>query len=207
MLMLIEGLELRGIPVVSANTDGVVVRCPRSKISLLEFATALWEHQTGFVTEGAEYKAIYSRDVNNYIALKSEGLKLKGAYAPAGLQKNPTNEICIGAVAKFLDDGSPVEQSIRNCKDIRKFVTIRQVKGGAVKDDTYLGKAVRWYYANGETGVIQYKVNGYTVARTDGAKPLMELPEVLPDDINYQWYIDEANKMLGEVGYIKGVTP
>lgn len=201
LLMLIEALESRGIPVVSANTDGVVVKCPRDKIVQMELVAMMWEDKTGFVTEETQYRAIYSRDVNNYVAVKDDGnLKLKGAYAPAGLQKNPTNEICIGAVAKHLTDGSPIEESIRNCRDVRKFVTIRQVKGGALKGNQYLGKAVRWYYAKGETGTINYKVNNYTVARTEGAKPLMELPEMLPEDINYEWYIEEANKLLADVG-------
>lgn len=201
LLMLIEALESEGIPVVSANTDGVVIKCPVAKVPMMEFVAWEWENATGFVTEATRYKALYSRDVNNYIAIKPDGgFKLKGAYAPAGLQKNPTNEICTGAVVKYLIDATPVADTIRSCEDIRKFVTIRQVKGGAVKDDVYLGKAVRWYYARGATGTINYKVNGYIVARSEGARPLMELPDSLPDDIDYDWYVTEAESILSSIG-------
>ncbi|KKS65278.1 MAG: hypothetical protein UV34_C0020G0001, partial [Parcubacteria group bacterium GW2011_GWB1_42_6] len=31
LLMLIERLELCGVPVISANTDGLVVECPRDR--------------------------------------------------------------------------------------------------------------------------------------------------------------------------------
>jgi DNA polymerase elongation subunit (family B) len=201
LLMLIETLESEGIPVVSANTDGVVMKCPKARVAMMEFVAWEWEHATGFTTEATYYRALYSKDVNNYVAIKPDGgFKLKGVYAPAGLQKNPTNEICTGAVVKHLLDGTSVADTIRACKDIRKFVTIRQVKGGAVKGDAYLGKAVRWYYAKGATGTINYKVNGYTVARSEGAQPLMQIPDSLPTDIDYAWYIAEAQSILDSIG-------
>lgn len=201
LLMLIETLEACGIPVVSANTDGVVMRCPVDAVHLMDLIVADWEYTTGFTTEATEYAAIYSRDVNNYIAIKKDGLaKLKGAYAPVSLQKNPTNEISTEAVVKFLKDGTPVRQTITGCSDVRKFVTVRQVKGGAVKDGEYLGKAVRWYYSILGIGPIQYKVNGYTVARSDGAQPLMDLTDEIPFDVDYDWYVAEANSILKEIG-------
>lgn len=201
LLMLIEALESEGIPVVSANTDGIVIKCPLPKVAMMEFVVWEWEQATGFDTEATYYRALYSRDINNYIAIKPDGgFKLKGAYAPAGLQKNPTNEICTGAVVKYLVDGTPVEDTIRACRDIRKFVTIRQVKGGALKGDLFLGKAVRWYYAAGATGTINYKINGYTVARSEGARPLMELPAQFPDDVDFDWYIREARSILDDIG-------
>jgi hypothetical protein len=201
LLMLIEALEADGIPVVSANTDGIVIRCPKSKVQRMDDIVWEWETMTGFDTEATHYRALYSRDVNNYIAIKDGGgFKCKGAYAPAGLQKNPTNEICVAAVVKRLIDGTPVEDTIRNSTDITKFVNIRQVKGGAVKDGQHLGKAVRWYYALGELGTINYKINGYTVARSEGAKPCMQLPEQFPTDVDLDWYIQEAHTILQNIG-------
>ena len=201
LLMLIEALEQEGIPVVSANTDGVVIKCPKSKQALMDFIVWEWENRTCFTTEATSYKAIYSRDVNSYFALKEDGsVKCKGAYSIGGLSKNPTNEICILAVSDFLQYGTPIEDSIRACKDIRRFVTVRTVKDGAVKDETYLGKAIRWYHARNTHGVIRDKVNGYTVPRTEGAKPLMELPNAFPTDVDLDWYIQEATSILNEVG-------
>jgi len=202
LLMLIERLETEGFNVLSANTDGVTIRCARSRRALMEELIAGWESATKFETEETPYRAVHSRDVNNYIAIKEDGgVKLKGAYAPAGLMKNPTNEVCVQAVIAFLRDRVPVAETIRNCTDIRKFVTIRQVKGGAVdQQGGYLGKAVRWYYARGVEGPIQYKVNGYTVARSEGAKACMELPDAFPDDVDFDWYIAESLSILADVG-------
>ena len=202
LLMLIEQLEAEGFNVLSANTDGVTIRCAVNRRALMEEVIAGWESVTQFETEETPYRAVHSRDVNNYIAIKTDGgVKLKGAYAPAGLMKNPTNEVCVQAVIAFLRDQVPVAKTIRQCSDIRRFVTIRQVKGGAVDQaGEYLGKAVRWYYATGVEGPIRYKVNGYTVARSEGAKACMELPDAFPDDINYEWYCREAESILADVG-------
>lgn len=209
LLMMIEALEGIGVRVVSANTDGIVVRCPRKLESKMRAEIAGIELFTGLETESTRYKAIYSRDVNNYLAFKEAGgHKAKGAYAPAGLQKNPSNVICVEAVVAFIEKGTRIPDTVTGCKDVRKFVTIRKVAGGATKNGVFLGKAIRWYYATGETGTIHYKPKegqeiGNTVARSEGARPLMELPEdySLPADIDFGWYTDEAYRILGEVGF------
>jgi hypothetical protein len=197
LLMLIELLEQVGIPVVSANTDGVVFLCPNRHKKKLGKLIDAWEKRTGLETEETQYSGLYSRDVNNYIAITTDGkVKTKGMFAKAGLMKNPQNEICVEAVAAYLKDGTPVEETITECEDFTKFLTVRTVNGGAEKDGEYLGKSVRWYYANGEDDCIYYKKSGNKVPRSFGAKPQMDLPDEFPMDINYDWYIKEAQEML-----------
>ena len=208
LLMLIELLETHGVSVVSANTDGIVIKCPIGMEDTMERCVWVWEAATGFETEATEYSAIYSRDVNNYVALKkSGGEKLKGAFnlGEEPLAKNPTNNICIEAVVALLRDRTPIEETVRGCDDIRKFVTIRKVSGGAIKQhlwgDEFLGSAVRWYYAKGEEGIIRYKSSGNTVSRSHGGKPLMMLPDSFPDDVDHDWYINEAKSILKDIGW------
>lgn len=201
LLMLIEQLELCGISVISANTDGVVLRYAKADQWVVDCVTSEWEKKTGFVLESVQYRALYNANVNNYIALKSPtGVKLKGAYAPSGLQKNPTAEICSEAVVAFLDKGTIISQTIQNSKDIRKFLIVRQVKGGAVKDGVYLGKVVRFYHGRLAFGCIQYKINGYKVAGSDGGEPCMTLPDEFPCDVDLDWYVAKAKEMLKEIG-------
>lgn len=136
LLMLIEWHELYGVPVISANTDGIVVNCPRDKLHISEALIAEWEKRTGLEMETDDYVAIYARDVNNYFAIKTpDDVKRKGEYAKAGLveKKNPDVEICADAVAEFLAKGVPVDYTIAACRDITKFVTIQMVNGGGVK--------------------------------------------------------------------------
>jgi len=264
LLMLIELLEsVDGISVVSANTDGVVIKCRRDREMIRDAIVARWERDTGFTTEANDYMALFSRDVNNYMAVKppytdKKGVfhplefKCKGAYADPGLQKNPTNIVCVDAVKAYVTDGIDLEKTIRGCSDIRKFVTVRGVKGGGewVKETVmpmtvgqkraelesrlwvfdkdrgwsdlfgggtyltidaaldvvrakiekqHLGKAVRWYYGRDQKGHIAYASNGNLVARSEGAKPCMQLPDVLPPDIDYDWYVNEARELLRDI--------
>jgi len=216
LLMLIEMIEYAGIHVVSANTDGIVIKCPRQGQDVLAGVVKEWEMMTGFQTEEAIYRALFSRDVNNYMAIKQDGTtKCKGAYSNpwAGekltaerLNKNPTNSICVEAVDAYLTKGIPLMQTITSCKDVSKFVSVRTVKGGAVKvwpgKTEYVGKAIRWYYATGVEGELVYAKNGNKVPKSDGAKPLLDLPQQLPDDIDFQWYAAEAERILRDVGLV-----
>lgn len=273
LLMMIEAMEMASIPVVSANTDGIVIKCPKSKRARMLEIVAAWEKATNLETEETPYKALYSRDINNYIALKKNGgFKAKGTFTEAGLMKNPQNDICSTAVAKLLEHGTPIAETIIRCTDIRKFVTIQKVTGGGIKitdtkyDDTltpakqrdfllangwrltvagpvakckvaraehidtmgqvdydvatayrefcgvdsyyYLGKVVRWYYGRNEPRAIYYKKtntagNHNKVAKSDGAVPIMTLPDSVPADINYDWYIREANDILMDLGAVR----
>ena len=211
LLMLIESLELAGIDVVSANTDGIVIRCHESKTRTLNEIIADWEKATNFETEETEYSAVFSRDVNNYMAVKLDGsVKLKGAYsnpwsdkkqAIFRFHKNPMTTICIEAVCDFITKKIPIKETILNCKDVTKFICVKKVKGGGFKGTEYLGKVVRWYYANGVKDGIYYIGSGNKVGESEGAKPLMDLPTILPDDVNYDFYIQKCHTILGDIGY------
>ena len=206
ILMLAERFELNGIEVTSINTDGIVVKCLRSKEALFKNLVKQWESDTGFGTEEIRYKATYSKDINNYLAIyeipeKGEHVKTKGLYSKTNPKKNAVNEICVEAVKAYLIHGTSISSTVSVCRDITKFTTMRRVKGGAVKGDHYLGTICRWYYAIGETGEIVAAKNGNKVARSEGAKPLMDLPEQFPDDVDFQWYIDECYRILEDIGH------
>jgi len=206
LLMLIEWVESVGARVVSANTDGIVVLCDKAREKWLEEAMFDWMLTTSFELERADYRSIHSRDVNNYIAVKPDGkTKRKGVYAEPVLSKNPDFTIVTDAAAQFLSKGVPVEDTIRSSTDVRGFVTVRQVTGGGLWRGEYLGKAVRFYYSTqvGRDEHLSYAKNSNKVPRSDGAKPLMTLPAELPDDIDFDRYIEMARGALREMGVIK----
>lgn len=207
LLMLIEQLEAAGIQVCSANTDGIVMRYPRVMQDVVNAVIVKWEKLTNFETEETEYSALYSRDVNNYIAVKPDGkVKTKGAYSiPDGIfrfHKNPTNTICVEAAIEYLTKGTKIRDTIKACKDLSKFITVRTVKGSAVKDGVYLGKAIRWYYATGTAGEIIYASSGNKVPKSEGAEPCMQLPDEFPEDIDYGRYESDAWQILKDIGAI-----
>lgn len=202
LLLFIEMLEYNSIEVVSANTDGIVMKVRKEQEGAYKETVSLWESITGFETEETKYKAIYSRDVNSYFAIKENGeVKGKGFFSTDKLKKNPKYDISKIAVTELMNNEVPITKTILDCKDITKFISTRNVKGSAHKDGWYLGKAVRWYYAKGVSGTIRYITSGNSVPETEGAKPCMELPDNFPTDIDYQRYIIEAEKILSDIGY------
>lgn len=210
ILMLIERLELAGFHVISANTDGFITRVQKSRRDEYSVILMDWEFDTMLELEKNFLKSLHSRDVNNFIAIAMDGkVKTKGAFAPAGpglrgadgMKKNPNCEITIDAVVAFLKNGSPLEQTIRACKDIRKFVTIRTVRGGALdQDGEYLGKAIRWAYGTKHKRGLSYKLTGNAVPKSDGAIPLMTLPDEFPQGMDYMWYVREASAIMEDIG-------
>lgn len=204
LLLLIEMLELAGISVVSGNTDGIITKFDKKHYDEVVYIIKQWELITGFETEETRYKAVYSRDVNNYIAVKEDNkCKLKGAYSTPGLSKNPTSLICIDAIEAIIVGNIPIEQTIKNCKDITKFLTVREVRGGGEKDGVYLGKVVRWIYCKNTNGTINYVATGNKVPKSEGAKPIMDLAPSFPTDIDYERYIEETNEILKDIGFLK----
>jgi hypothetical protein len=202
LLMLIERIEAAGIPVVSANTDGVLMRCPKSMNDIMLAVVKEWEEITGFETEETRYKAVYARDVNCYLAVKlndklkgksvlSDPWRTDGATAKDKFwqfQKNPNGQVCVEAIERFIVSGVPIEQTIMSCTDITRFVSVKNVTGGAHKD--------------GESGTINYIKNNHIVPDSEGARPMMDLPNVFPtDDIDYEWYIERAKKWLTTMGW------
>jgi len=226
LLMLIEWAEAMGISVVSGNTDGVVFKVPRHMMGPIEKTRVTagpvkdlierWEAATGFTMEGVPYRSIYNQSVNSYIAVKEDGkAKQKGpgwtgrhdGDMRTQLMKNPQMEILRVAVAALLTKGTPIEDTINAATDIRDFVTVVNVKGGGTWRGDYLGKVVRYYWSqDGEE--ILYKTadprtgNFKKVSKTDGCRPLMELPEdnVIPANLDRERYIEAAKEVLMDIG-------
>jgi len=248
LLMLIEELEAAGMSVKSANTDGVEVLVADEDDELLKRIVFDWELRTGMVMEFGQYNALYARDVNNYVAVYPDEVKAKGVYTKPSLQKNSEYPIVFEAIRHYLLDGTPLYTTLRACKDIRKFLTARTVKGGGVwsqplcntveydryiadaneefggfgsgragKDKgietrnleyrklqmnelgKYLGKVVRWYYAK-DGATIHYASNGNKVPKSDGAYPMMDLTDGIPDNLDYEKYLELAHKHLADLG-------
>lgn len=246
LLMLIERFGLADIEVISANTDGITVYIDEWQLNHMRLIVKEWEVLAGYGVEEVEYKTVAYVHVNSYVAVKKKGgVKGKGMFATPGLQTiDPYSEICSIAAKNVIEKGIPIEETIRSCTDVRKFVMVESVKGGAwkvhgeepeksplmgeiyarigqpairsKKEDLmpaynasfapaqreFVGKTLRYYYSNNCPGVMKSS-RGTAVGHSEGAKPLMLLPEnnQIPDDLDYNKYIRRAYEWLRDTGY------
>lgn len=201
LLMLAERMVEQGHKVISANTDGLYVMT-QDEEAMMKVCKG-WEELTNFPLEATEYVLLASRDVNNYVAIdKDGGVKGKGVFASSLLAKNPDERIVYEAVIGHLMGRSSIEEVIKGCDDVRQFLVARRVTGGANFKGEYLGKVVRYYKSAlvSEEECLTYTTNGNKVPRSSGCKPLMTLPEKLPNDIDYPYYIERAYSLLKDVG-------
>jgi hypothetical protein len=232
LLMLIEWAEEMGIDVVSGNTDGVVMRFDRDlwdgldgdrpRPSPVADLIERWESVTGFTLEGTEYESIFNQSVNSYFAIKTDGShKRKGPlgnpWSPddfdprSQMMKNPQMTICSDAALAKIKHGTPLEETIRSCRDIKQFVTVIKADGGATWNDEYLGKVVRYYWSVDGQPIFKAKATKTgafpKVPKTEGARECMRLPDEFPDDIDYARYVAEADAILRDLGYYGEIQP
>jgi len=200
LLALIEKLENAGIRVISANTDGIMLyykKCNEEKVTEI---ISKFSQLTGFIFEATPYRAVALKDVNNYYAVKKDRkVKIKGIYAAPTLSKNPTAPIVSKAVAEWLANGTPFTETFSS-RNITDFISVRNVTGGGVQGDKYLGRVVRWYQTINQLPPITYASNGNKVAKTDGARACMKMPDGIPPDLDYLWYLAAAKKTVADIG-------
>lgn len=201
ILMAAERLEQLNIKIIQVNTDGICVYVKKDKIDEMKQMISQWEKDTLYEMEYTHYKSIHSRDVNNYYACKTDNkIKRKGAYGQEALSKNPHNMVCSDAVVRYLLDGTPTEEYLKSCKDIRKFLTVRNVTGGAIKDGTYLGKTVRFYHSVSTSTGLLYAKSGNAVPTSENCRPIIKLTKEFPIDVDLAWYVLECKSILKDIG-------
>lgn len=208
ILILIERAERAGVPVVSANTDGVIFHCPHSAESTLEEILAQWEMDTGFTIERTRYRALHSSSVNTYVAIKEDGkVKRKGwianPWADGDLRgmmsKNPQMTVCSDAAVNYLKEGTPIRDTVLGCNDPRAFVTLIKVTNGGVWRGNPLGRAVRYYWST-DGDPITTADGTRRIPKTEGARPMQELMDGRPPDADLLRYCEEAHRLLVDLG-------
>lgn len=227
LLAVIDELVQIGVTIISANTDGICFGGPPDLVKRAMMFITLYGWVSNFEFEYSHYKSISMKDCNNYIAIKTDGkVKAKGLYAPAGLQKNATNEVCAKAATAYLASGKPVKHFILehfSMENFTDFLQVRTVNGGAVWFDSViegedelgvariigvgphnLGRVARWYYSTDPDRAygIRYVTNGNLVPKSTGGRACMKLPDTLPADVDIQRYIDEAVSHLNNMGVL-----
>ena len=219
LMMLIEQYELRGIRVISANTDGVTIRIKKDQEEVMKAINSWWCDITKYELERTDYSKIIFSTVNDYIAIKTDGeVKLKGDFlTDFELHKNKSARIVPIALKRYYVDGIPIADTIHSHDNIFDFC-IRQK---ASKDFHYEGlnrargektiynKLIRYYVSVTGEKLLKVKnpectTNAADVSQVEAGVWVMHVCNHLTkdhslDNIDYQYYIEKANRIVHKI--------
>ena len=218
-MTLVEELELNGIHVISANTDGIVIKLPRDKMDVFNDITKRWNETNRMGADSEDYKAYYARDVNNYFAVwPDEKVDAKGALDAKqyikDLKKGYDMPVVALAVFNYLYKHIPVMETLRNHKDILDFCKTQNVgKQFEVVYDTvengeittvHSQRHVRFYVSTKGVVIQKENKNDGKRSRLASGKPVQILNSlddkpIEERDINYSYYYEEAYKIIDPI--------
>lgn len=228
LLMLCEQLELNGFKIISANTDGLMVKVYDKDKSKYECIVQWWQKVTRMKMDSDVVHCLIARDVNNYIAQfrTKKGLKLeyKGALNPlmyaVDLQKGYDMPIVAKAVSEYFLNNVPIMDTLRKATNILDFCKTQNVGRQFHVEQTFVNnqqvqrvvcqRYVRFYISN--TGCMIEKVHNDTASRSRmAAGQSVTVINSLDDvdislrNINYKYYYEEAMKIINPIKL--GISP
>ena len=206
--------------ILQTNTDGITIKIPREKLELIRQVNQQLTKETSLVIEEAFYSKMCIRDVNNYIAVyedstkEHEHIKLKGDFeVDKEYHKDPSMRIVPLAVKNYFVYGIPVEETIKENRDIFNFCMqlktnskstpyFRHLENGKMIDTT-LHRMTRYLVTKGQgSGILLKRFEDGKIAGVNVGYSVKIFNKVYYldnwDDYNldYQFYITEANKLI-----------
>ena len=230
--------------VLQINTDGISIKIHKDKLEEMKTIIKWWEDLTQLELESEYYSKMVIRDVNNYLAVYTNGkIKYKGTFeidkemkGEIQYHKNHSKRIVPIAVRRHFIEGIPVEETIRNhmtvgdyCAGedciknygIYDFCIGMKTKGGVKGKpkavtrkivgsdvvDTEHQKTNRYYISKkGEHFVKKYNDGSTSQVEAHPQKGRFYKAVVMNDfekkedyNIDYSYYIREANKIVNQI--------
>lgn len=217
LLMLADLLLQHSCEIVQVNTDGVMFIAKKAYKDAIMESVAKLEQLTKLSFEADSYEAFYQFAVNDYFGVvdgfsQSRNPKLiekKGMFITEPvLGKGLAPTIIPEAVINYFVFNIPVEDTIHNCNDIRKFLMSQRVdrKFKVEYDDKYIQRINRWYAST--NGCYLYTVDESktpvkysNLLKKSGVTILNYIDDISTKNrkINYPYYISEARKIIDQL--------
>lgn len=218
LLDLIEHLE-RDVPnfrLIQSNTDGILIKLNKYEdFDIVDDTVYEWEQRTGmemgidtFIGE------LFQKDVNNYLIVDREtgAIKTKGSYVKKLSRLDYDLPIVNKAVVAYMTDGTPVEQTILQCNDLKEFQQIKKISGKYEHmlhgDKVLKERCVRCFASKdiNDGGLVKIHATTGRPAKVESTPehcfiwngPVDGIK--FPRKLNKQWYIDTARKRLNDFG-------
>lgn len=224
LLMLIEKLELAGIHVISANTDGIVTIVPRELEQTADDICHWWEKHLGLELEFTYYTKYVTEGVNSYLTVKRGGSsKFKGRMNPKmfleDLSKGYNSPIVAKCVTEYFINGTPVMETLRNAKSILDFCRTQNVNhkyrlefthvvDGKIRTDV-VQRNTRFYISSTGGTLMKVKSMGWNERNEEQVKKsslcagqrvsicnIVDDTDISELNVNYLYYYNEAMAII-----------
>ncbi len=198
---------------IQINTDGLTLKMKKTSLETYNQICKEWEEKTKLTLEYANYSKMIIKDVNNYIAVYTNGkTKCKGSFEFENLplHKNKSALIIRIALFNYFVKGIDVEETIRNHTNIYDFCI--GVRNKADSKFMYLDKnansfdlpkTIRYYISTSGVVIKKRFNDGRThyldVHPIKGKTWYQTLATNIKDaknNINYTFYIKDAKDQI-----------
>ena len=217
---LLEKLEPY-IELIQSNTDGILFKMP-AKYSLEKWHNIIddivweWENRTGMRMEFSLYTKVFQKDVNNYLLVGADGkTKTKGAYTKSLSAIDNDLPIINVALIDYMTKGISVETTIRECKQLKMFQKVIKLSGKYWRtwhNNKYMSEKCYRVFASTKTSdtyIGKCKSKGATIEKFGNTPDHCFIDntnvndKTVPSYLDFQWYIDLANKRLKQYGVMR----
>ena len=214
LLMLVDILLQYNCKIVQVNTDGVMFIAKKHNRGGIQESVAELERKTLLSFEEDRYEAFYQYAVNDYFGViegfsQSRDPKMierKGMFiTDTSLGKGLTPVIIPEAVIKYFVNGTPIETTIKECKNIKKFMMGQRVgKKFSIEYRDKKIQRINRFYASTD-GYYLYKVDNtndkityHNLLTKSGVTVLNKYDDadIKCRHINYSYYTSEARKIV-----------
>jgi len=198
LLQLIDGVLDAGGHLVSANTDGVVVR------GSCEAAAAAWEATTGLSLERTRYGRLWRTSVNDYIAMSPDGTvaKTKGRFAggdDVDASRRAAAPIVARAALEHLVHGRTLADVVAASESPADFALWRRARDLAWGGRAVTSPVVRWVVGRSGEPLVQLAEGRGRSTVAAKAIPLSDPATCDLTLIDRAWYVAEAQALVDRV--------
>ena len=209
-------MKIEGLKIIQVNTDGVTVACPREFENEYLRICKEWQDRVKLELEFADYDKMIIRDVNNYIAVYTNGkVKRKGAYQyqDLGWHQNQGGLIIPMAAEAAMLKGTDIREFVMQHKEKFDFCLRTKVPRSSrlvlVYEDGRQEQQqnICRYYPCKTGGKLVKLMPSLEGKEADGERELSidaawkvktcnDIDNFSFDDVEYDYYVAEAEKLV-----------
>lgn len=211
-------LEIPGLRLIQLNTDGITVAFRRDTEDQYNQVCKAWEKQVKLQLEFADYSKMVIKDVNNYLAVYTNGkIKRKGAYQyeDLGYHQNQGGLVIPMAAEAHMLHGKDIEEFLRDHQNKYDFLLRTKVPRSSrlvlrYEDGTEVDQQnICRYYPSAQGGKLikimpplpdkeSQEDRELSIDAAWNVKTCNNIDAFSFNDVDYDYYIEEAMKLVIE---------